>query len=349
MRVVPVVIGFICAGLLSQFPEFSQQYLQRLAGAVQVLKVDVDELDADAAALGLSRAALLGQMAGTPAGERRARAAFARIERYDALNAALNDLRGAGPWARLAQAYRFTDFELARGAMADFRPALPLTVESAVLALIGFSLGFGTSRLALGGVHLPEGMGIRKPDLDEVEVAFDGRADRLLGQKMPDLRLPATAGDPVGLSDLKGVTFLFTYPRTGELGIAFPIGWDRIKGVHGTTDMAVALREAIHDMRKHGINHVYGLSTAGTTEQQRTMRRLDLNFPLLSDPREDFGRVMDTPRFTLNGQVFYQRVGLILHGAKIVAVIDEFGDAGGIPDQVMEAWKNIQQPGRQSV
>lgn len=51
--------GLCCALAASQFPEFSQQYKQRLSGAVDELAWVVERFDADAAALGMSRDAAL--------------------------------------------------------------------------------------------------------------------------------------------------------------------------------------------------------------------------------------------------------------------------------------------------
>ncbi|MEL6700851.1 MAG: DUF2937 family protein, partial [Pseudomonadota bacterium] len=115
--VLTLVFGLSGAAGLSQFPEFSQQYLQRLAGAVQVLEEDVAEFDADAAALAMDRGGMLDALSQTEAGSLRADTMGRKIDRFETLSANLSALRDAGPFARLAQAPRFTDPDLAAGAL----------------------------------------------------------------------------------------------------------------------------------------------------------------------------------------------------------------------------------------
>ena len=58
----------------------------------------------------------------------------------------------------------------------------------------------------------------------------DGAARHLTGMKLPDLGLPATDGQSVNLSKLKGRTVIYIYPRTGVPGVDPPNGWDQIPG-----------------------------------------------------------------------------------------------------------------------
>ena len=53
-RVLTLAGGLSGAAGLSQFPEFSQQYAQRLGGAVEELQLFVEEFDADAAGVGMA-------------------------------------------------------------------------------------------------------------------------------------------------------------------------------------------------------------------------------------------------------------------------------------------------------
>ena len=49
------LLGGLAGGVsLSQFPEYSQQYIQRLAGAVDELTLFVEGFDADATSVGLT-------------------------------------------------------------------------------------------------------------------------------------------------------------------------------------------------------------------------------------------------------------------------------------------------------
>ena len=72
-KVITLAGGVAGAASFSQFPEFSQQYIQRMGGAVDELTRFVAEFDADAAELGLSRqAALVDLAAGGDMGRARA-------------------------------------------------------------------------------------------------------------------------------------------------------------------------------------------------------------------------------------------------------------------------------------
>jgi len=141
LRGIALVGGLAGAIGLSQFPEYSQQYSQRLGGAVDELSRVVSDFDASAQAVGLTREAALEQMAGTAFLDRR-RADMARtFDRHARLSADLAALRGAGPFMRAYYAARLTDAEIAARAWGDYRPALPLTFAGVVFAGLGFLAG----------------------------------------------------------------------------------------------------------------------------------------------------------------------------------------------------------------
>lgn len=151
-RTVALAGGLIGAMGLSQFPEFSQQYRQRLGGAVDELRVVVADFDTSAAGAGLTREEALAQMVGTAFLEARAldmRRVFARSER---LSADLAALEGAGPFLRLYEVGRFHDSFILARAWEAYRPALPLTFEGLVMAGMGALAGFGGVRLVFGAV-----------------------------------------------------------------------------------------------------------------------------------------------------------------------------------------------------
>ena len=53
LRVVSVVVGLMGGAGLAQFPEYAQQYTQRLGGALDELSRVVADFDRSAAATGL--------------------------------------------------------------------------------------------------------------------------------------------------------------------------------------------------------------------------------------------------------------------------------------------------------
>lgn len=141
-RALTLAGGLAGAAGLSQFPEFSQQYLQRMAGKVEELTRFVEAFDADARTVGVSREqALIDLAQGGRIGAERARTMTTTIKRQAQMAQALKQLRGAGPFTRVYRVSAFTDTELARGTLEDFRPALPLTFEGVVFGSAGFVAG----------------------------------------------------------------------------------------------------------------------------------------------------------------------------------------------------------------
>lgn len=147
-RILVLAGGLSGAAALSQFPEFSQQYLQRLAGQVDALTEVEAAFDASAAKAGLDREGALAAFGDEGFSARHAadlRATFARAE---ALRGDLAMLREAVVYERLMLPHRMADRQLLRDTWADFAPALPLTVAGAVCAGLGFLGGW----IALAGL-----------------------------------------------------------------------------------------------------------------------------------------------------------------------------------------------------
>lgn len=151
LRVI-ALLGGLCGGLgLSQFPEFSQQYLQRLAGTVDALRAVAADFDRAAERNRLTRAQALERVTGSQLlNDHRAdlMATFARFER---LGADLEDLRAASPLMRLTMPLKMGDMETLSGTWADYRPALPVTSDGFVAAGVGFVAGWAVMAVA-GGV-----------------------------------------------------------------------------------------------------------------------------------------------------------------------------------------------------
>ena len=126
---------------LSQFPEFSQQYLQRLAGTVDEIQLQVSAFDASARRAGLTREEALAETSESAFLNSRQNDARAMINRSERLTADLDALRASGPILRVFQAPRLTDPEIAASTWSDFKPAAPLTLEGLVCALLGVFAG----------------------------------------------------------------------------------------------------------------------------------------------------------------------------------------------------------------
>lgn len=142
LRAMTLAGGITGAAGMSQFPEFSQQYAQRLGGAVDELSRVVAEFDADAAEVGLTREAALEDLEqGGAMGAARAETMGQTFDRHARLTADLEALQGAGPFTRAYLATRMTDRGVAQRAWEDFKPAMPVTFEGAVFAGVGFLTG----------------------------------------------------------------------------------------------------------------------------------------------------------------------------------------------------------------
>lgn len=141
LKVLTLAGGIAGAAATSQFPEFSQQYVQRLGGAVDALAEVVADFDASAAAEGLTRDAALEQMDGTEFVNRRRRDMERTFQRFYRLRADLTELQNQGPFTRAYHLPRFTDTRVAQAAWANYQPALPLNFAGLSFAGVGFVLG----------------------------------------------------------------------------------------------------------------------------------------------------------------------------------------------------------------
>lgn len=149
LRALTLAGGLAGATASSQFPEFSQQYIQRLGGAVDALSGVVADFDASAAAVGLSRDDALAQMQGTDFLERRRKDMTATFDRYARLRSDLDLLKSQGPFMRAYHMPNLTDPEIARAAWAEYQPAVPLNFAGAVFAAVGFVMGLAVLGIVL--------------------------------------------------------------------------------------------------------------------------------------------------------------------------------------------------------
>ena len=150
MRILALAGGIVGAVALSQFPEFSQQYIQRLSGAADELRAVTLAFDTAAKVGGLTREEAFEELQGTSFGDRFSDDMRTRIYRYERLNADYQALASAQPLERLVQAWRIRDPELVSRTWDDFKPAVPVTSEGLIFAGIGFAAGWGVVSLVLG-------------------------------------------------------------------------------------------------------------------------------------------------------------------------------------------------------
>jgi hypothetical protein len=141
LRLPSILVALLVAATSAQFPEFVQQYSQRLGGAVDELAAFVRRFDDDARASGLDRARAVEQYRlqnGTFL-DRRGAAVAETIARYERLLEHKQELDRAGPLGRVVTFVGGYQPDIAGRALGDFAPAVPVTVEGLVFALSGFA------------------------------------------------------------------------------------------------------------------------------------------------------------------------------------------------------------------
>jgi hypothetical protein len=143
-RMLAGVGGLGLAIALSQFPEYAQQYTQRLGGAVDELRVVTEDFDRAATEAGLDRQGALeryGASSDTFLADRGASMART-FARYEQLRETLWRIDGADPLERFKNLPAYLDTDIGRRTLESYRPAIPVTVEGVLYAGTGFILGY---------------------------------------------------------------------------------------------------------------------------------------------------------------------------------------------------------------
>ena len=139
-----VVLLFAALGGLvgSQFPDFAQQYRQRLGGALDEMKAVVADFDADARRNQLDRDTALKtyERSDQPFLRDRGTTMTGALARYDRLFRQKVRLEAAPPLMRPVVMLSGPDERVASGAWTDFEPGVPLTPAGLVWAGLGFFL-----------------------------------------------------------------------------------------------------------------------------------------------------------------------------------------------------------------
>lgn len=149
-RLADGVAAVLGAAALSQFPEFFQQYLQRLGGRLDQAAIQRDRIVAAANEHALPVSDYLRRLLDNADPVVRSEGANAAAALADAarLTAAHDALAAASAWERpLAFVHSF-DPDLARATGERFVPAVPLSPESLLYAGVGLVLGLMLLALA---------------------------------------------------------------------------------------------------------------------------------------------------------------------------------------------------------
>lgn len=144
-RFVAVVMGLAGAVSASQLPEFTQQYRQRIGGAIDELRRIVQRFDDNARLENLDRAGWLARKRSNadPAVRREADHTERDVERLARLEKQRVTLAQSGPATRIVHFLTGFDGDLVKETYRDFKPAVPVSMEGFFSAGAGFLLGLG--------------------------------------------------------------------------------------------------------------------------------------------------------------------------------------------------------------
>lgn len=154
-RIIAFGLGLLGGIIASQGPEYSQQYRQRLGGAIDELKRVIAQFDADAQTNGETQDSAIAHLRSSPdiLVNRQGVAMQANVERLARLQSHRDAMMQAGPFARVALMMRDGDTDIMEATYRDFEPALPVTEEGIVSTVIGFIAVWGGILLFAGFVR----------------------------------------------------------------------------------------------------------------------------------------------------------------------------------------------------
>jgi hypothetical protein len=137
--------GIVCA----QFPEYAQQYRQRLGGALDELNAIIARFDADASQNGFSEREGVTHLQENPDSLVRAQGNQMKdvITRRNRLAQQAQTFADGGSFTRVFELATQADPHIAWRAYQSFEPGVPVTGEGFISALIGFVIGGGLIRL----------------------------------------------------------------------------------------------------------------------------------------------------------------------------------------------------------
>ncbi|MDR3462624.1 MAG: DUF2937 family protein [Beijerinckiaceae bacterium] len=150
VRRLALFFAMLCGLMMTQVPEFAEQYQQRLGGAIDELSAIVARFDSDSAAQGLTEDGGIERLLANS--DEFVRQRGTQMREISARLVRLQDvqqmLRNHGPAERLVILATHYDSSIAARAFESFQPAVPVSAEAFVLGLIGFIGGGGAVHAA---------------------------------------------------------------------------------------------------------------------------------------------------------------------------------------------------------
>ena len=150
IRVFGLAIGLLGGLIAAQGPEFAQQYSQRLGGALDELRRQIETLDSDAKATGNSRESAIERLRRNADAlvARRGEAVRGDVDRFKSLDDQKQAIDAiTSPLGRMFAVARHPDVPLARATYVDYTPAVPTTSDGLIAGLAGFLAAWGGWRV----------------------------------------------------------------------------------------------------------------------------------------------------------------------------------------------------------
>ena len=150
-KIVLLVSGLLVGSLLSQFPEYFQQYTQRLGGRLDEVNFQVKNLDARAADIKLNRFQYIRRLMSSSDTivQNEGETLGLLLGREIRYNQAYEALHTSTPIWRAVQFA--AHFEPDIPTIEAYRPAIPLTVEAGAYSCFGFCIGWLIVFIITGG------------------------------------------------------------------------------------------------------------------------------------------------------------------------------------------------------
>ena len=186
------------------------------------------------------------------------------------------------------------------------------------------------------GGQAAQGQGSAAWQNSAMVMPLDTLAQRLVGQQFPLVALPSTNGKTMGPMDFATGSFvLFIYPRTGRPDRVEPPEWSLVPGAKGCTPEACEFRDLAAEYAAIGYA-LYGLSSQDTDYQREAAERLDLPYPLLSDPGFVLATACGLPTFGFDGELLHVRSTLVVRERMITHAFLGITEAAAHPRDLLD-------------
>lgn len=147
-----LIAGVAGLAVFSQAPEFAQQYYQRLAGAVEELRIVVNDFDKEAQGQAMSREQALASLTGSKDGFAIARSKSMNktISRFNSLDLQFQGMTNATPLLRPVEILKYPDSTILKGVWSIFKPAAPLSSSGLIYGGVGALVAIILARVGIG-------------------------------------------------------------------------------------------------------------------------------------------------------------------------------------------------------